>query len=232
MIPLDKAVIARLDRQGHHFEIYVDPEKSWEIREGKDLNIDEILASDEIYKDTSKAEKASEEVMKESFGTLDYREISKIIIQKGEIQLTTDQRKKLQEEKRKQIIDMIARGAIDPRTNAPHPPARIERAMEEAKVHVDPFKSTERQVESTVDALREKLPIKFAKARIAIKIPSEYAGKAAGYMHQLKKTREEWGNDGSYLAVIEIPAGQQSQVYDKLNSVTHGQVETKLLETI
>lgn len=232
MIPLDKAVIARLERNGHHFEIYVDPEKSWEIKEGKDIPIDDVIASDEVYKDASKGEKASEEVMKEVFGTTDYEEICKTIMREGEIQITTEQRRKMQEEKRRQIINLIAREAIDPRTNAPHPPARIEKAMEEARVHIDPFKSPQRQLESVIEAIQEKIPIKLARARIAIKIPPEYTGKAYGYLHGFKRTKEEWGDDGSYMVIVEIPAGLQSQLFDKLNSMTHGSVETKLLETI
>jgi len=232
VIPLERAVIARLDSHGHHFEIYVDPENAWKVREGKDIPLDDVLASDEIYKDASAAEKASEEVLSKTFGTSDYKEIAKKIMRDGEIQLTTEQRKKMQEQKKKQVIEMIARGAVDPRTNMPHPPARIERVMEENRIRVDPFKSAQRQLEDVIDQLRDKLPIKFAKARIAIKIPAEYAGKSYGYVHDLKRTREEWGNDGSLMAIIEIPAGLQSEVYDKLNALTHGSVETKLLETV
>ena len=32
---------------------------------------------------------------------------------------------------------MIHRNAVDPKTGLPHPPQRIESAMEEAKIHVD-----------------------------------------------------------------------------------------------
>jgi ribosome maturation protein SDO1 len=232
LIPLEKAVIARLDSHGHHFEMYVHPEKSWEVRQGKDVSLDDVLASDEVYKDAGKGEKASEEVLSETFGTTDYAEIAKKILKEGEIQLTTEQRRKMQEQKTKTVINMIARGAVDPRTNMPHPTSRIERIMEENRIRVDPFKSAESQVEDVVDELRDKLPIKFAKARIAIKIPADYAGKSYGYVHDLKRVKEEWGNDGSLMAIIEIPAGLQSEVYDKLNALTHGSVETKLLETI
>ena len=60
MISLDDAVIARLTSHGHHFEILVDPAKAIEAKE-KELPLSEWVASDEVYKDSSKAEKASEE---------------------------------------------------------------------------------------------------------------------------------------------------------------------------
>ena len=152
-------------------------------------------------------------------------------MREGEIQVTTEQRRKMQENRKKQVINLIAMEAIDPRTNSPHPPARIEMAMEEAKVHIDPFKSPQRQMEKVVEAIQDKIPIKLARARIAIRIPSEYAGKAYGYMHGFKRVKEEWGNDGSFMAVIDIPAGLQSQLFERLNEITHGSTETKLLET-
>jgi len=42
--------------------------------------------------------------------------------------------------------------------------------------------------------------------------------------------KEEWKSDGSYLCLIEIPAGIQQDVYDRLNSLTHGQVEVKIVK--
>lgn len=231
MISLDDAVIARLTTHGHHFEILVDPETAMDAKE-KDIPIADWVASEKVYKDSAKAETASEEALKESFGTTNFETIAKRIIQKGDIQVTTEQRKEMQKEKRKHIITTIAREALDPRTNMPHPPARIEKAMDEAKVHIDPFKSTQRQIDEIVDKLRPVLPIKFALVRVEIRIPAQYTGKAYGVVHSLKKVKEEWKNDGSLLVVVEMAAGMQSEVYDKLNSMTHGSVETKLLETI
>ena len=44
--------------------------------------------------------------------------------------------------------------------------------------------------------------------------------------------KEEWRNDGTLVVVVEMPAGMQTDVYEKLNALTHGSVETKLIETI
>ena len=101
MISLDDAVIARLTSHGHHFEILVDPTMAAEAKE-KDLPLTAWVASNEIYKDSSKAEKASEETLKEAFGTTDFEKVARRIIDKGDIQVTTEQRKKIQEEKKKQ----------------------------------------------------------------------------------------------------------------------------------
>ena len=109
MVSLDKAVLARYSHAGKTFEIYVDSEKALALRDGKDISIHEVLAVEEIYKDARKGDRVSEGALQEVFGTTDVLEIAKQIIKKGEIQLTTEQRKKLVEEKKREIINRIAR---------------------------------------------------------------------------------------------------------------------------
>ncbi len=99
MISLDKAVIARLVSHGHHFEIFVDPETAWDVRDDDTIDVMDVVASDDVYKDASKAEKANEDNIQEAFGTVAFTDIAKKIIKKGEIQLTTEQRHEMQKEK-------------------------------------------------------------------------------------------------------------------------------------
>jgi len=35
-------------------------------------------------------------------------------------------------------------------------------------------------------------------------------------------------NDGSWHAVVEIPAGLQNEFFDELNKETHGNIHTKI----
>jgi len=55
--------------------------------------------------------------------------------------LQLEQKKKIQDEKKIRVINIIATNAINPQTKGPHPPARIEAAMNEAGVHIDPMKT-------------------------------------------------------------------------------------------
>src|SRR2546426_212737 len=173
-------VIARVEKAGEKFEVLVKPDAVQRIRDGKEVDLLRELAIDEIFKDAHKGSKASEEKMMEFFGTTEPLAVAKQIVQRGEIQLTTEQRRQMLEAKRKQIVQYIAANAINPQTGAPHPPQRIENAMEEAKVHVDPFKSIEEQVKEVLDALRPLIPIRFEKVRIAVKLSAEDSAKAYG----------------------------------------------------
>ncbi len=230
MVNVDDAVIARLESYGERFEILVDAELAADYKRGNDIEIEDVLAVEEIFKDAHKADKASEENMLKAFETTDPLEVADIIIKKGNIQITANQRRKMQEEKTKQVISKIAQEAINPQTKLPHPPQRIAKAMEEAKVHIDPMKTVEEQIEPTVKAILTKIPIRIEKVQVAVKIPGTYAGKAYSVITQYGKLiKEEWENDGSWIGIIEIPGGLQDKFYTELSGLTHGEVETKLL---
>ena len=228
---LDDAVIARLKKGIEHFEILVDPYATADLIDGSEIDIIQSLAIDAIFKDSKKGTHASEESLQKNFGTEEVSEIAKQIILKGDIQLTTEQRKKMQENKKNRIIEKIVRNAMDPKTKAPHPRQRIEFAMEEAGVHVDPFKPVNEQVKTTIDTLRPLLPLSMERIKISVKIPSQYIGKAYGIARNYGVLeREDWQSDGSWIGIIKIPAGMQNDFYDKLNNITKGNVSTKILK--
>ncbi len=225
-----KYVIARFEYKGHRFEILVNPDLALKVKEGKQVNIDELLVGDIVYKDARKGLKASPESLKSVFGTDDIKKVAVEIIKRGEIHLTAEQRRKLLELKKRQVINLIAKNVIDPKTKLPIPPKRIELAMEQARVSIDPFKPPEAQFEEIISKISRIIPIKVAKAYIAVKIPPQYSGKAYKILPSLGTIkRTNWLSDGSLLVELEIPAGMQDEVIDRLNKVTHGSTQVKIL---
>ena len=231
MVNVDTAIIARLKVQGQNFEILVDCSSALSLREGANIDMHDVMAAMQIFSDAHKGLVASETAMKQIFGTSDAAEVAKQIIHKGDIQLTQEYREKLREEKRKQIISIIHRNGVDPKTHLPHPPQRIENAFEEARVHVDEFKSVQEQVQEALKKLRPILPIKFEVKELAVKITPEYAPKCYSTIKQFGTIlREEWQTNGNWVAVVELPGGMESDFYDKLNKICHGNVESKVLK--
>jgi ribosome maturation protein SDO1 len=231
MVSLDEAVVARLVVQGEHFEVLVDPKLIDNIKEDPDFDILSALAVDAVFKDQAKGEHAASENIAKVFESTEIAEIAREIVLKGDIQLTTEQRKEMLEAKRKQIINTIVRNAINPQTKTPHPPQRIELAMKEAKVHIDPFKPVDVQVQDVLHALEPIIPIRFEKIVIAVKLTPEDHGKCFGDIRSFGKiTKEEWQSDGNWVGLVELPAGLQTEFFDKLNAKTKGSVETKLIE--
>jgi len=231
LVSLDDAVIARLKKGEEHFEVLVDPYAAADIIDGKEIDILQILAIDAIFNDSKKGKHASEESLQKTFETTDISKIAKRIILKGDIQLTTEQRHKMQRNKKNRIIDTISRNAMDPKTKSPHPRQRIEIAMDELGVHVDPFKPVSEQVKTIIEQLRPVIPISMEQVRISVKIEAEYIGKAYGVARSYGALeREDWQSDGSWVGIIRIPAGMQTDFYDKLNDATKGNVSTKILK--
>ena len=224
-------VIARIEKAGERFEVLVKPDAVQKIRDGKEVRVLENLAIDQIFRDAHKGSKASEEKMQEFFGTTEPLEVAREIIKRGEIQLTTEQRREMQEAKRRQIIQYIAANAINPQTGTPHPPQRIEIAMDEAKVHIDPFRAVQEQVKEILGALRPLIPIRFEKARIAVRLTAEDSAKCYGDIKAFGTIlREEWQANGSWVGVVEMPAGMQTEFLERLNARTKGNVEAKILK--
>ena len=231
MVRVDQAIIARLKSHNQEFEILVDCEKAIAFRAGKIAYISEVLAVPHVYSDAAKGMKASEIALKSVFKTADPLEVAKQIIQKGEIQLTTEYRQKLREQKRKQILDIIHMNGVDPRTHLPHPLTRLENAFEEAKVHIDEFHDVHDQVQDILKKLKTILPITFEMKEIAVKIPPELAPKCYATIKSFgTMLNDEWQRDGSWVVVVELPGGLEQDFYDRLNGITHGNMETKVLK--
>jgi len=231
LVSLDDAVIARLKKGEDHFEILVDPYLAADLLDGKEIDVLKILVIDKIFKDSKKGTHASSESLQTVFGTNNIIEIATKIIKKGEIQLTTEQRSKMQKNKKNRIIETIAKNAMDPKTKAPHPRQRIELAMDQAGVHVDPFKPVSEQVKIIIEVLRPIIPISMEQVRISVKIPAEFIGRAYGEARNFGALdREEWQSDGSWVGIIRIAAGLQTDFYEKLNDLTKGNVSTKILK--
>ena len=233
MIPLDNAVVARLESFGERFEILVDPHQAALVRQGQKVDIEDVVAALNVFSNSSKATRASDESLEKVFHSTDFDTVARRIIEKGEIHLTAEQRKEMIEGKRRQVINFIARNAVNPQTGHPHPPHRIELAMEEVRVNIDPFKHVEEQVKDVVKALRPILPIRFEELRLAIKIPPDYAAKSYGDIAAASTMeKDEWLKDGSWVCVVRIPAGIQVEFYDLINKLSKGEGQVKILNQV
>ena len=228
---MDGMVIARLESHGNTFEIIVEADAVDGIKTGKIEDILKHMPEDTIFKDAKKGERAPDDSIKTVFDTDNIAQIAQKIIAKGQVQLTTEQRKQMTEEERKQVIAMISREVINPQNKMPHPPQRIELAMDEAGVHIDPFKSVNIQMKEVVDALRPLLPISFEKVRMAVKVSAVDYGRCYGDIKEFGNIiREEWQSDGSWIGVVEMPGGAQTDFMSKIGEKTKGTAEIKVVK--
>jgi ribosome maturation protein SDO1 len=226
----DKYTVARMTKDNEHFEVLVKPQKALDYRMGKTTGIGEVLAAETVFSDANKGTRVSDEALQKAFGTTDALKIAETIITKGTLQLTTEQRRKMVEDKRKQIVDFISRQSVDPKTNLPHPPTRIENAMEQIRYSIDPFKPVEEQAKDIIKMLRIILPLKMEQLAVGVTIPAEYSTRAYGAIKAFGTIkREEWRANGSWYGVLEMPAGMYAPFLNKLGEVTKGNGEAKIV---
>lgn len=226
-----KITTARYSVGDEKFEILVKPDLALKFKQGKPVSLSEILVSEEIYSDASKGLRVSEEKLKKVFQTTDPIKVAKVILEKGELLITAEQRRKMIEDKKKQIISLIAKNYVDPKTNLPHPPTRIEQAMAQAKVTVDPFKDAEEQAKVIVEKLRSIIPLKTGNIKLKIRVPAPFAPQSYNIMKSFGEIlKQEWGSDGTLVMVVEVPIASQSAIIDKLGSLTKGSAQITVVE--
>ncbi|MDG5819033.1 ribosome assembly factor SBDS [Natronococcus sp. A-GB7] len=233
MISLDEAVTARLESHGARFEVLVDPDAALAIKRGDfEGDLEDVIAAEDVFENASRGDRPAENDLEKVFDTTDPLEIIPEVIKEGEIQITADQRREMQERKRKQLIDTITRNAVNPQMdNAPHPPERIDNALEEAGFTVDPMEPAQQQVDDALDDLRPVIPIRFEEVTMAVQIPAEHAGSAQSKIRGFGDLeREEWQADGSWIGVLTFPAGLQNEFYDTVNEHSSGEAETELIK--
>jgi len=227
----DKITVVKYAFEGEKFEILVKPDPALDYKLGKLKDIASVLVSEEIYQNSGKGTRAPSEKLQKVFNTEDPLAIAEKILQKGDLNLTTDQRRRMTTEKRKQIITFIAKTFVDPRSHLPHPPLRIEQAISDARLNIDPFKSAEEQMKDIVENLRSIIPLKSENLSLEISVPAQYVAKSYSVLKStgiLKK--EEWQKDGSLKAILEIPAAARPNVIDRLGAITKGTAFVEVLK--
>jgi ribosome maturation protein SDO1 len=223
--------VARINIDGKTFELLVKPEPALLYREGKSIPLSDILVTETVFSDANKGLRVSDKELEQAFKTLDIQKIAQTILRKGTLQLTAEQRRRMIEDMRKQIVAFISRNAVDPKTKLPHPPARIEQALEQVRFSVDPFKNVEEQANEAIKLIRSILPISIEKISVSVHIPSQYASKAYGAVKSFGTVKgESWLSDGSWTATVEMAAGFYGPFLEKIGEITRGTLEVKILK--
>ena len=223
---VDKFTIVRLSAGNEKFEILVKPDPALEYKLGKNIDISNIMISDEIYSDANKGTRISTEKLMKHFKTTDQFEIAKQIMAKGDLNMNTDQRRKMIEEKKKQIVQYINKNFVDPKTHMPHPISRINAVLDEARLAIDPFKRLDDQIKNIIDPLRKILPLKSEILELNVTVPSQFSGQSFSVFKSIGDIKsEQWLSDGSLQVVLSINAGMKSSILDRIGTATKGSAQ-------
>ena len=222
----DKFTIVRYSAGNDKFEILVKPDPALEYKLGKKMDISNIMISDEIYSDANKGTRCSSEKLMKHFKTTDQLEIAKQIMDKGDLNLNTDQRRKMIEEKKRQIVEYINKNFVDPKSHMPHPISRINAVLDEARVAIDPFKRLDDQLKNIVEPLRKIIPLKSEILELTVTVPAQFSGQSFSVFKTIGDIKsEQWLSDGSLQVILSINAGMKSSFLDRIGTATKGSAQ-------
>eukprot|EP01156_Anaeramoeba_ignava_P020778 Anaeramoba_ignava/c17111_g1_i1.p1 GENE.c17111_g1_i1~~c17111_g1_i1.p1 ORF type:complete len:183 (+),score=70.42 c17111_g1_i1:25-573(+) len=179
----EKYQIVRYKIKKKKFEILTKPGTVLNYRNNK-CKLNDVLESDAIFLDHRALTQASNQDLISAFGTDDKNACIITILDKGELNLSSNERKEKTDKKKAEIINYIHKYFVDPKTNQSHPIVRIENALVDAKVNVDMNQPVEEQMTEILKKLPGILSVKKVEIEAILKIPHKYLGQSQGIIRK------------------------------------------------
>lgn len=136
-------------------------------------DVDEVLQTDLVFTNVSKGQEAKKDDLIKAFGTDNRAEICKIILAKGEAQVSEKERNVRNDSQYKEIAKIVAEKTYNTNTKRPFPAIEIEREMKECHFSMKPNKSAKQQALELIKVLSKKIPIERAQMRLCAELKTE-----------------------------------------------------------
>jgi ribosome maturation protein SDO1 len=170
-VRLTNVAVVRMNKGGKRFEIACYRNKVVDYRQGLEQDLSEVLQTDRVFTNVSKGEFAKANDLQKVFGTKDEEEIAKLILTKGQMQVSDKERSQQLEKTTAQIAEWIAKNCVNPETDRPYTILQIKHSMKQAAFSVHPTKPLKRQYLDCVKLLQQVMPIQRAKMELLLLIP-------------------------------------------------------------
>ncbi|CAI5445990.1 unnamed protein product [Caenorhabditis angaria] len=232
---LTNVAVVRMKKTGKRFEIacYKNKVVNWRNKTEKD--IDEVLQTHNVFSNVSKGQLSKKEELMAAFGTDDQLEICKLILDKGDLQVSDKERQAASDQSLKEVSQLIASMVVNPETKRPIPPSVIDKALQEMHFSLKPNRSSKQQALEAIPKLSENLKIERAKMRIRISIPT----KEAKQVHSKLKTSfsevevDDWAEGGlELIGLIEPGAFRTLDEIVRNESKGNGRLEILSLKNV
>uniref|UniRef100_A0A0N5AF37 Ribosome maturation protein SBDS n=1 Tax=Syphacia muris TaxID=451379 RepID=A0A0N5AF37_9BILA len=232
---LTNVAVVRMKKCGKRFEIACYKNKVFNWRNKTEKNIDEVLQTEAVFSNVSKGQLAKRDDLVSAFGTEDQLEICKIILEKGDLQVSDKERQVQTESSFKEVANLIASMCVNPDTKRPYSVAVIEKALRDAHFSNKTSSSVKKQALEMIPKLREVMKIDRAEMRLRTSVDSSDAKKVYGRLKSLFKNIEveDWDPQGNLEIVGLIEPGSYRKVDELLKSAKNaGRLELLSLKVI
>ena len=213
---MSKTIVVRYKK----LELLCNPNTVVKYRKGL-LTSDSVLVIDQIFKNAQKGNKANDIDIRRAFGNKALPECIDEMLNNGDFQLTTQERKELTEKKRNEIIHYFHTNYVNPMNKLPHPRARYEHAFKEHKINIDYSVATERQVKDIYRKLVGVISMKPKERDIIISI-GKADKKVIKAISSYSKMLEVKSKNGRHTFQVNILHSQYEALLAELESCTNG----------
>lgn len=225
---LTNVAIVRIKKCGKRFEIACYKNKVLNWRNKTEKNIDEVLQTQNIFVNVAKGQLAKRDDLIETFGTEDNLEICKMILEKGDLQISDKERQVTSEISFKEVANLISNMCVNPDTQRPYSLATIENALHDAHFSLKANRSAKQQALEMIPKIRENLKIERAKMRIRVAVPAKNAknihAKLKSFFDALEIEDWEKGDlemvgliePGNYKTISELVKGDKKEKIEQI----------------
>lgn len=169
-VRLTNVAVVRLSGHGNRFEIACYKNKIVNYRQGTETDLSEVLQTTTVFTNVSKGQFAKSSLLQECFGTADEEEVCRFILEKGEVQISDQERAVQLESMLREVASMVSEKCINPVNRRQYTMAQIRDAMKKAGFMVHPTRNVKQQFLDCVRLLQEKSVINIERAKMLLVI--------------------------------------------------------------
>eukprot|EP00920_Eleutheroschizon_duboscqi_P039973 GHVT01095873.1.p1 GENE.GHVT01095873.1~~GHVT01095873.1.p1 ORF type:complete len:739 (-),score=166.92 GHVT01095873.1:164-2176(-) len=169
-VRLTNVAVVRLLSHGRRFEIACYKNKVLNWRDGLEVDLSEVLQSVAVFHNVSKGEFVKKEALIEAFGTNDQEHVCREILNKGELQISSQERSSALSAAFRDVVNLLVVMTVNPQTGMQHTPYMIEAALRENGFSVQLGDSTKKQALKAIELLQRHLPTMISRAFLRMRI--------------------------------------------------------------
>ncbi|KAI5720956.1 hypothetical protein M8J77_013874 [Diaphorina citri] len=231
-IRMTNVAIVRMKKAGKRFEIACYKNKVISWRNNIEKDIDEVLQTHTVFTNVSKGQAANKEDLKKAFNTEDQTEICKLILMKGELQISDKERSSQIENQFKDIATIVSEKCINTETKRPFTVSMIDAGLKQIHFSVNVNKNSKQQALEVIPTLKQCMSIERAQMRVRVEV-SAGVKDVKKLKEKLVKCatsveNEEWSG-GGLLLICLIDPGKYREIDELVRTETRGQGTLELL---
>ncbi|PHJ20061.1 rrna metabolism sbds family protein [Cystoisospora suis] len=174
-VRLTNVAVVRLKQSGFRFEVACYKNKVLNWRSGIETDLQEVLQTNAVFHNVSKGEFAKRDALLTAFKTLDEDKICRIILEKGELQISEKERQTTLAAILQDVITFVIEMTVNVRTGLPLTRTAAASALKQAGFSVKLGVSSKAQALKAVDLLQKRLgPQAIARRMMRLKAECLY----------------------------------------------------------